>query len=117
MRKFRTHYLWRLRLGLLLLVTLLLIGCGSERQIVGKWRKTSTALCGAVYPAMVEFFDDGEYVGALPNWSGGSYRVVDGRRLRLDTSMGPGTYEFKISDDVLTFKNDWGCTFKYTKEY
>jgi hypothetical protein len=115
MVKIYPHYFRRLRYGLFLVMTLLLIGCGTRRQFVGKWHKMSGGLCDAVYPATVEFFDDGGYVGALPNWSGGSYCVVDEQRLRIDTSMGSGVYEFKLSDNVLTFKNDWGCTFKYAK--
>jgi len=101
---------------LLLLVALLLFGCEGERQqLVGKWNKTPGGLCAAFYPATVEFFDDGEYTGNLPNWSGGKYRVVGGRRLRLDTTTGPSTYEFRMASETLTFRNDTGCEFKYTK--
>src|SRR5689334_8989808 len=112
----RTHYLWRLG-ALFLVFTFLSISCGSQPQIIGKWRRVSGSLCSAVYPATIEFFDDGKYVGELPNWSGGSYRVVEAHRLRLDTSIGPGVYQFNVSNNILVFKNAWGCTFKYTKEH
>lgn len=108
--------LWQIVSRLLLLAALPLFGCeGGQQQLVGKWNKTTERGCAVFYPATIEFFEDGEYTGNLPNWSGGKYRVVSGRRLRLDTSTGPGVYEFRTANETLTFKNDMGCEFKYTK--
>lgn len=45
----------------------------------------------------------------------GNYRVVDKRRVKVETTTGPGVYEFKISGDLLSFKNDSGCEFRYRR--
>jgi hypothetical protein len=87
----------------------------TTNPLVGKWIKTSSELCTLAQPNELEFFDDGTYVGALPNWKGGNYRVVDSRRLKLDTTTGTGVYEFKRSGDSLAFKNDSGCEFRYRR--
>jgi hypothetical protein len=72
-------------------------------------------MCTLAQPNDLEFFDDGTYVGALPNWKGGTYRVVDGGRLKLETTTGLGVYEFKISGGLLTITNDSGCEFRYRR--
>jgi hypothetical protein len=100
---------------LLFVLTLYISSCVGEQSIIGKWHKTSGGICAAIYPATVEFFDDGEYVGGLLNWSGGRYRLVGAKRLRLDTSTGPGVYDLSVSHNTLTFRNDQGCEFKYQR--
>jgi hypothetical protein len=92
-----------------------LAACGSKDRLVGQWNKLQGAPCGVVYPSKVEFFGDGTYVGAIPNWNGGKYQLVDNNRVKLDTLTGPGVYEFKISGDALTFRNDENCEFKYRR--
>lgn len=44
--------------------------CDGKSRLVGKWIKTSSELCTLAQPNELEFFDDGTYVGALPNWKG-----------------------------------------------
>src|SRR3954468_17073934 len=85
------------------LMLVLFSSCNDKQRLIGKWHKIAGGFCGLAYPAKVEFFGDGEYVGELPNWNGGNYHIVDTRRLRLDTLTGPGVYEFKVSDNTLTF--------------
>ena len=90
------------------------ISC-STKPVVGKWIKTSSEMCTLAQPNELEFFDDGTYVGALPNWKGGNYRVVDRRRVKVETTTGTGVYEFNIFGDLLAFKNDSGCEFRYRR--
>jgi hypothetical protein len=100
----------------LILTTFLVFSAAcNRRSLVGKWTKTSSELCTLTQPNELEFFEDGTYVGALPNWKGGSYRVVDSHRVRLETTTGPGIYEFKRSGGSLNFKNDSGCEFPYRR--
>ena len=66
--------------------------------------KVTTQDCAITYPAKLESFGDGTYVGDLPNWNGGRYSIIDGNRIKLDTLTGPGVYEIELSRDRLTFK-------------
>ena len=84
-------------------------------HIVGRWQKVSTQTCALTYPAKVEFFEDGTYVGDLPNWNGGHYSIINGNRIKLDTLTGPGVYEVALSRDRLTFRNDTACIFQYRR--
>jgi hypothetical protein len=82
----RTRCLFLLLFGVLIIC---LIACGINRGLVGRWNKMQGAPCAVVYPSKVEFFSDGTYIGALPNWNGGKYELVDGNRIKLDTLTGP----------------------------
>jgi hypothetical protein len=94
----------------------ILSACDDSREIIGAWHKIPGEVCGEIYPEKVVFLDDSTYVGGLLSWNGGQYRVVSGKTIKLDTRSGPGLYEFSMVGDVLTFKTDWGCEFKYAKE-
>ena len=82
-------------------------------SLVGKWDKIAGDVCAVTYPSKLEFFEDGTYVGALPNWNGGQYSILAQNRIKLDTLTGPGVYEFELNSDRLTFRNDSNCEFHY----
>lgn len=107
---FQRHFI--LLIGLFLLVYC--TAC-QRNALVGKWVKTSSELCTLAQPNDLEFFADGTYVGALPNWKGGNYQVVEGKRIKLDTTTGLGVYGFKIAGDALVFTNDSGCEYRYRR--
>lgn len=46
----------------------------SNYSLVGRWTKSTSGICDIVYPQQIEFFKDGTYIGALPNWNGGTGR-------------------------------------------
>jgi hypothetical protein len=92
----------------------LLTACTRPR-VIGRWQKVTTQACAITYPAKLEFFGDGTYVGALPNWNGGRYSIINGNRIKLDTLTGPGVYEIELIRDRLTFKNDSNCLFQYRR--
>ncbi len=72
---------------LIVLTALLVFFTACARSsLEGKWIKTSSELCTLAQPNELEFFADGTYVGALPNWKGGTYSVVDKRRIKLETT-------------------------------
>lgn len=98
----------------LMLLAVLAVNC-TRTRLVGQWQKVSTQVCAITYPAKVEFFEDGTYVGDLPIWNGGHYSLIDGNRIKLDTLTGPGVYEIKLSRDRLSFKNDSACVFQYRR--
>lgn len=105
-------------LSYLLLFGILVIcffACSTKRGLVGQWSRLQGAPCVLVYPSKIEFFADGTYVGALPNWNGGKYQLLNSNRVKIDTLTGPGVYEFEISGDALTFRNDDNCEFKYRR--
>jgi hypothetical protein len=52
---------------------------------------------------MIEFLDDGTYVGDFSFLNGGSFSMVDSHRLKLQTAAGPRIYDFDISGEILTF--------------
>jgi hypothetical protein len=105
---------WFFVVVLLFLISTVVTSCSSQR-ILGKWQKVSSEFCALLHPSEIEFFDDGTYVGALPNWNGGKYTIVNGQRIKLDTTTGPGVYEFELSKRYLTFKNESNCEFRYRR--
>jgi hypothetical protein len=100
---------------LVLMVLVALFPACTKTRVIGRWQKVTTQACAITYPAKLEFFGDGTYVGELPNWNGGRYSIIDGNRIKLDTLTGPGVYEIELSRDRLTFKNDSGCIFQYKR--
>ncbi|MBC8031140.1 MAG: hypothetical protein H7Z16_13580 [Pyrinomonadaceae bacterium] len=108
----------RVRRAFLLLSLVLVVSfpaCSAKRNLVGQWNKVNGASCDAAYPSKVEFFDNGTYVGGLLHWNGGKYELVDSNRIKLDTRFGPGVYEFEVTNEVLTFRNDENCEFRYRR--
>jgi hypothetical protein len=97
------------------LLALLLSGCGGRGSMVGTWDKVQSPPCADLYPERLILLDDGTYVGGLLLWNGGKYDLVDDKRIKLETRTGPGLYEFELSGSRLTFKTDWGCSVKYAK--
>lgn len=108
----RTRLLFLLLFGVLVIC---LAACSTKSKLVGQWNKLQGVPCDWVCPGKVEFFADGTYVGALPNWNGGNYELVNRERIKLDTLTGPGVYEFEVSGDVLTFRSDENCEFRYRR--
>jgi hypothetical protein len=90
------------------------LACGKP-SLIGRWNRVASGDCYWQYPAKLEFFEDGTYVGAFPNWNGGKYNVVEGSRLKIDTLTGLGVYNFQISGKLLKFRNDSNCEFEYTR--
>jgi hypothetical protein len=95
---------------------IVLSSCSGTRNIVGTWRKIPGSVCGEIYPEKVTFLPDGSYAGGLMCWNGGGYDLVNDKMLKLDTTTGLALYEYKLADDVVTFRTDWGCEFKYRRE-
>jgi len=110
-------------------LTLLLAGCGNT-SIVGRWEKvpspqpTSESTIGALaevfadamYPQKIEFFRDGTYAASPSGMlSGGEYQIREGKRLRLKTYIGLSVYEFSISGDVLTLRDENGREILYRR--
>jgi hypothetical protein len=100
---------------LVLMTLAVLFPACTKTRVIGRWQKVTTQDCAITYPAKLESFGDGTYVGDLPNWNGGRYSIIDGNRIKLDTLTGPGVYEIELSRDRLTFKNDSGCIFQYRR--
>jgi hypothetical protein len=105
----------RMCAALICISVLVLSSCAVPPNIAGTWRKLPEQICGEIYPDKVIFLEDGTYVGGMLSWNGGKYDIVGGSKVKLDTRSGPGLYEYNIANNVLTFKTDWGCEFKYAK--
>lgn len=102
-------------LSCLLVLVISQSACPGKASLVGRWDRVASGNCYLLYPGKLEFFKDGTYVGALPNWNGGKYEVVEKSRIKVDTLTGPGVYTFKISDGFLIFQNDNNCEFRYVR--
>ena len=92
-------------------------------DLVGRWTKTTTSACGAIYPDELEFFDRGSYLGRkgadgqdFTLWDVGSYALLDGGRVRISTANDAEiAYGVTIDGDRLTFTDDSGCRFEYQR--
>jgi hypothetical protein len=83
--------------------------------IVGRWHQDEPTVCSVTYPQEVEFFPDKLYTasGVRIWWNGGTYAVVDRRRIRMDTRDGPAVYDFRVEATRLTLTNSSGCAVVY----
>lgn len=92
-------------------------------MLAGKWQKLTTEQCSQTYPDDLEFFERGIYTGTQRNpradftwWDAGSYEVITDRQVKLSTANDAvKTYQFSITEDVLTFVDQEGCTFQYRR--
>jgi hypothetical protein len=91
-------------------------------QLVGNWAKITSSSCSQVYPDTIHFQEAGLYVGQMDSpgtftfWDVGTFEVIDSEQINVSTANDAiVTYEFSISNDVLTFKDPDGCEFNYRR--
>jgi hypothetical protein len=93
-----------------------------SQNLVGKWKKISTAKCDEAYPDKLEFFE-GTYLGKKGQsgqrfivWDAGGYQVIAADRVKIDIATDEQiVYRFSILEDVLTFVDGEGCEFTYRR--
>ena len=92
------------------------------KDLMGNWKKISSAQCDERYPDELEFFE-ATYLGKKSEsrprfiwWDAGSYRIIAADRVKIDIATDEQiVYRFSISEEVLTFANEEGCVFKYQR--
>jgi hypothetical protein len=126
---------WATVIGVATLIVLLLsmtFGAGSSprsndetadtsKDLIGKWKKISTAKCDETYPDGLEFFE-ATYLGKKGQgqrfiwWDAGGYQVIAADRVKIEIATDEQVvYRFSISENVLTFVDREGCEFKYRR--
>ena len=92
-----------------------------SKDLIGKWKKISTAKCAETYPDGLEFFD-ARYLGKKGRgqrfiwWDVGGYKVIAADRVKIDIATDEQVvYRFSISENVLTFVDREGCEFEYRR--
>jgi hypothetical protein len=84
-----------------------LAGCGTHRDITGKWRRTGDPN-GMVW----EFFQDGSVkMGSMR----GKYSFGDQDRLKIETGSGTSVYQIELAGDHMTLKDPSGSKLEFTK--
>lgn len=94
-----------------------------SESLVGRWRKTTSDPCAALYPDEIEFFKDTTtYLaqkGASQSfiiWDAGSYRIEKNREVTLSTATDAlVTYPFTLASKTLTFVDANNCRFTYER--
>ena len=91
-------------------------------ELVGNWEKITRSACSQVYPDRIQFQEGKLYSGqkdppgTFTQWDVGTYEVVGPKQIKISTANDAIiTYEFSISNDVLTFEDPSGCEFKYRR--
>lgn len=91
--------------------------------LIGHWEKITLSPCSRVYPTQIEFHEDGFYVGTgaqagnSPGWDVGTYEIVSLSQVGLSVANDAIlTYEFAITDDILTLIDTDECEFQYQKK-
>jgi hypothetical protein len=91
-------------------------------QLVGSWEKITRTACGETYPDSIQFQEVGLYFGqknppgTFTQWDVGTYEIADPKQIRISTANDAiVTYEFSISNDVLTFVDPDDCEFRYRR--
>jgi hypothetical protein len=91
-------------------------------QLVGNWAKITSSTCSQVYPDTLQFQEAGLYAGQMHSpgtftlWDVGTFEVIDPEQIKVSTANDAIiTYEFSISNDILTFKDPDGCEFNYRR--
>jgi hypothetical protein len=90
-----------------------------SKNLIGKWKKISTAKCDETYPDELEFFE-ARYLGQKGQgqrfiwWDAGGYQVVAADRVKISIATDEQVvYRFSVSENVLTFVDREGCEFQY----
>jgi hypothetical protein len=91
-------------------------------QFVGNWEKIASNDCGQIYPASIEFLENGSYfaqndpASSFLIWDMGSYEVIDPEHVEISLANDAVlTYTFSIDDTTLVFVDREGCEFKYQR--
>lgn len=91
-------------------------------QLVGNWEKLTDSPCSRVYPKLLEFRSEGLYSGTgmepgkAPGWDIGTWAIVSPTQVKISTVHDAIiTYEFSLSDDILTFVDPDKCEFQYRR--
>jgi hypothetical protein len=92
-------------------------------DLVGRWTKTTTGDCSAIYPDELEFVDRDRYRGTkgaegqdFTLWDVGTYVVLPDGRVRISTANDAQiAYSVTMEGDLLTFTDDRGCQFAYQR--
>jgi hypothetical protein len=91
-------------------------------KLVGNWEKITHPACSDVYPDRIQFQEGELYSGqkdpsgTFTQWDVGTYKIASPRQIKISTANDAIiTYEFSVSDDVLTFIDPDGCEFKYRR--
>ncbi|HEY5870091.1 MAG TPA: hypothetical protein VI542_31745 [Candidatus Tectomicrobia bacterium] len=91
-------------------------------QLVGHWEKITHSACSDVYPDRMQF-QEGElysgqkdHPGTFTQWDVGTYEIAGPMHIKISTANDAIiTYEFSVSDGVVTFIDPDGCEFKYRR--
>lgn len=93
-----------------------------KAEFIGIWEKKTDAPCSRVYPARIQFRESGLYYGTgaksgqSPEWDIGTWEIASPTRVKISTAHDAIiTYEFSISNGILTFVDPVGCEFKYQR--
>lgn len=91
-------------------------------DLTGSWEKCTSSPCSQVYPDMIRFQPNGQYVGqkSAPGmfsiWDVGTFEVMDDRQVNLSTANDAViTYAYSLSNDMLTFTDPDGCEFRFER--
>lgn len=91
-------------------------------QLVGNWEKFTSSMCSQIYPDTIHFqegrlyFGQKDPPGTFTQWDVGTYEVIGHKQINISTANDAIiTYEFSISDDILTFIDLEGCEFNYRR--
>jgi hypothetical protein len=93
-----------------------------QPQLVGNWEKISRSACGEMYPDDIQFQENGLYFGhkdppgTFTQWDVGTYEIVGSDRINLSTANDAIiTYDFVISNGILTFVDFADCHVRYRR--
>jgi hypothetical protein len=91
-------------------------------RLIGNWTKATSSNCDQLYPDSLQFQESGLYMGQMANpgvftlWDVGTYEVVDDETIIISTANDAEVrYSFSIADEVLTFEDPDGCSFRYRR--
>ncbi|MDZ4719872.1 MAG: hypothetical protein SH847_15590 [Roseiflexaceae bacterium] len=95
---------------------------GNRRdQLVGRWRRVTSAACAELYPAEIEFFESTFLAHKGPQqrfitWDAGSYRINPDGTATLSTATDELiAYTMRLAKTQVHFVAPDGCTFTYER--
>lgn len=91
-------------------------------ELIGVWKKTSSARCDAAYPDEIEFFERPRFLArkgpgqGFIVWDAGGYQVLAADQIQIQIATDEQVpYRFSLSGGVLTFTDQAGCQFSYRR--
>ena len=91
-------------------------------NLIGIWKKVIVSICNEKYPEILEFHQNGTYLGKKEQtgnfsfWDAGEFQIISSTQIKISTANDAEIiYDYSISGNGLTFEDNDNCKFQYQR--